>query len=274
MNYYNEIDPKAAAWLAELMADNLISEGKIDTRDIRFGQGEAQMYLTPRNAGHGHPRALDLFCGAGGASMGLHRAGFDVTGVDIAPQRHYPFRFIQAEATSFDVRGYDLIWASPPCQAFTLANHRARTAGKSKHPNLIPVTRALLSAGSGGTPYIIENVPTAPLEAPIMLCGTMFGLGVFRHRHFESNVPLVAPAHVNHAGRIGDGKFFCVAGGAGRWKSWGKVKRNVTKGTVAEWRRAMGSDWMTGKELTQAIPPAYAECLGRQVMKLLRESVK
>lgn len=210
-------------------------------------------------------RALDLYCGAGGASMGLYRAGFDVTGVDLNPQPRYPFKFIQGSALEADVTGYDLIWASPPCQAFTLANHRDRTEGRSNHQNLIPETRSLLQ--QSGSPYIIENVCQAPLESPVMLCGVMFGLGVFRHRNFETSFPVCQPAHPKHLRRIGDARMFSVAGASGRWKSWGTVIRDVSKGTIAEWRVAMGIDWMTGKEITQAIPPAYSEFLARQFLQ-------
>ena len=119
-------------------------------------------------------RALDLFCGAGGASMGLHRAGFDVVGVDIVPQKHYPFTFIQADALTFPLDGFDFVWASPPCQFASVltAQHR------HKHSNLIPAIRERLQAA--GVPYLIENVAGARshLRNPIMLCGSMFGLQI------------------------------------------------------------------------------------------------
>lgn len=141
-------------------------------------------------------RALDLFCGAGGASMGLHRAGFDVTGIDIARQRHYPFPFIQADALvpPVDLSRFDLIWASPPCQAYTAL----RKMWNSKpHADRIPETRALLIAS--GRPYVIENVPGAPLKATIRLCGTMFdlqtpcGAELRRHRYFETSFGCLEP---------------------------------------------------------------------------------
>lgn len=210
-------------------------------------------------------RALDLFCKAGGASMGLRRAGFDVTGVDIEPQKNYPFKFIQGDALEADLTGYDFIWASPPCQAFTLANHTDRASGRVSHPDLIPQTRAKLI--NSGVPFIIENVCTAPLRNPVMLCGQMFDLGVFRHRAFESNFLILSPVHARHTARIGDGKMFSVAGGAGRWRSWGTAIRDINKGSAAEWSAAMGIDWMTRKELTQAIPPAYSEFLARQFLE-------
>jgi hypothetical protein len=126
------------------------------------------------------PRALDLFCGAGGASMGLHRAGFEVVGVDACPQPEYPFAFVQADALTFPLDGFAFVWASPPCQAFTA--YKRRTDHVRPRRNLIPAVRARLAAA--GVPYVIENVVGAPLRVPVMLCGSMFGLDVQRHRLF------------------------------------------------------------------------------------------
>lgn len=128
------------------------------------------------------PRLLDLFCGAGGASMGYHRAGFEVIGVDIKLQPHYPFKFYQADALAFPLEGYDAYHASPPCQAYSEATP---ITTKSKHPQLIRIVHDLLIKLD--KPYVIENVEGARwhLENPIMLCGTMFGLDVWRHRWFE-----------------------------------------------------------------------------------------
>ena len=216
------------------------------------------------------PRLLDLFCGAGGASMGYYRAGFEVEGVDINPQPHYPFKFYQADALTFPLDGYDAYHASPPCQAYSLASVIHRNEGK-EYPDLIMATRFRLSLT--GHPYVIENVPpTAKLMVnPITLCGTMFDLGIFRHRAFEASFSIETPKHQKHNGKIGDGKYFSVAGGAGRWKSWGKVYRNVSKGTREQWRLAMGIDWMLRYELTQAIPPAYTEYIGKYLMKAVLE---
>ena len=131
------------------------------------------------------PTLLDLFCGGGGAGMGYHRAGWAVTGVDIEPQPHYPFQFIQADAMTFDLRGYDAIHASPPCQAFSSLKSMWNA---KEHANLIDATRERLR--QNGTPYVIENVPGAPLTRLVVLCGTMFDLGTTtaelrRHRTFE-----------------------------------------------------------------------------------------
>lgn len=139
-------------------------------------------------------RALDLFCGAGGASEGLRRAGFEVVGVDVEPQPEYPFRFVLADALTFpleDVRAqYDLVWASPRCQAFTA--YRRRHNHVRPVENQIPATRARLRAT--GVPYVIENVPGAPLASPVRLCGSMFGLDVRRHRLFETSFPVEVPS--------------------------------------------------------------------------------
>ncbi|MEA3346944.1 MAG: DNA cytosine methyltransferase [Candidatus Auribacterota bacterium] len=210
------------------------------------------------------PRLLDLFCGAGGCSMGYHRAGFDVVGVDINQQKNYPFEFHKADAMLFPLDGFDVIHASPPCQKFSVASNVHRNRGK-EYPDLLTPTRKRFR--KHGIPFVVENVPNSPMNCTIILCGLMFGLKVFRHRHFECSEMIMSPAHPTHGGKkIGEG-YFSVAGGAGRWKSWGTVKRDVSKGTVKEWRIAMGIDWMTRKELTQAIPPAYTEWIGRQLME-------
>src|SRR5574337_20985 len=126
------------------------------------------------------PRLLDLFCCAGGCAMGYHRAGFDVVGVDINPQQRYPFEFHQADAMTFDLSGFDAIHASPPCQAYTVLGGREDL---SHYPDLVDAVRERLQAS--GKPWIIENVPGAPLRDPITLCGAMFGLRRYRHRLFE-----------------------------------------------------------------------------------------
>ena len=217
------------------------------------------------------PRLLDLFCKAGGASVGYARAGFEVEGVDIEPQPHYPFKFYQADALTFPLEGYDAYHASPPCLKYTLAGVVHRNKGKI-YPDLIGATRCRLVLA--GKPYIIENVPPAArfLISPITLCGVYFGLGVFRHRKFECGFPVPQPLHTKHDGKIGDGKYFSVAGGSGRWKSWGTVYRNVSKGTIEQWRQAMGIDWMLRSEIKDAIPPAYTEYIGKYMMLVIKES--
>lgn len=215
------------------------------------------------------PKLLDLFCGAGGCAVGYHRAGFDVTGVDISPQSNYPFKFIQADALNFDVSGYDVIHASPPCQHDSCAlnlNRRARALRASKHRRMIEPVREKLRAAR--VPYVIENVPGAPLRWPITLCGTMFGLRVFRHRLFESNIVLLSCTHPPHRGTVQDGDFVTVAGMGGRMKKRDGTYRECSRDTDV-WRAAMGIDWMSRYELTQAIPPAYTEHIGQQLIRVL-----
>lgn len=143
------------------------------------------------------PKALDLFCGAGGAAMGLHRAGFDVVGVDIVPQPRYPFKFIRADAMTFPLDGYWLIWASPPCQRYCALRGREDL---SRYPDLLDPIRQRLNGSKSLT--VIENVPGSPIRADITLCGAMFGLRSYRHRHFECNFPIGAPPHPKHLVRV------------------------------------------------------------------------
>lgn len=210
------------------------------------------------------PRLLDLFCCAGGAAMGYHRAGFDVVGVDIEPQPNYPFEFHQADALTFPLDGFDAIHASPPCQAYTALRGRQ---GDRKYPDLVDETRKRLRAAN--VPFVIENVPGAPLDNPIQLCGSGFGLSVLRHRLFETNFPVMSPgcAHGGHAkkyrirqhGREYPTAFAYVYGGGQSGQ------------TAAEWRDAMGIDWMTVDELSQAIPPAYTEHIGGYLMQAVEQ---
>jgi len=199
-------------------------------------------------------RLADLCCKAGGAGMGYHRAGFKVIGFDIEPQPNYPFEFIQANALELevDLSEFDVIHASPPCQAYTWSAKR----WNKNHPDLIEAFRQKLT--ESGKPYIIENVVSAPLINPVRLCGRMFGLGVIRHRLFESNIRLKAPKHHPHKWSVKSGKYVTVAGHGGNGKS-----------SFALWKSAMGIDWMTKQELTQAIPPKYTEFLGKQVIEAL-----
>lgn len=198
-------------------------------------------------------RALDLFCGAGGASMGLHRAGFEVMGVDIEPQPSYPFEFAQMDALDVNPWSFDFVWASPPCQAFTA--YKRRTAHVKPRRNLIPAVRKLLS--DYGVPYVIENVPGAPLHASLMLCGSMFGLDVRRHRIFETSFPVEQPQCAHHKQT---GKFPQATNRKNKRKT---VEVGVWRIPLAVQRKAMGIDWMSVKELSQAIPPAYSEHIGR-----------
>jgi len=208
-------------------------------------------------------RLLDLFCGAGGAAVGYHRAGFDVVGVDIAPQPRYPFPFIQADALQYlKAHGaeYDAIHASPPCQHYSRTGNMSHI-NRQDSPDLIPTVRHLLERI--GRPYIIENVTGSPLSG-VTLCGLMFDLRVFRHRIFESNVLLMQPQHKSHRGyRIGAGGYCCLSGhGDG-----GRGKVNKYHRRVSTWSLAVDIHWMTRSELCQAIPPAYTEYLGQQLIR-------
>jgi DNA (cytosine-5)-methyltransferase 1 len=207
------------------------------------------------------PKALDLFCGAGGASMGLHRAGFDVTGVDVRPQPRYPFHFIQGDALEVPLNGYDFIWASPPCQAFTMAQNAAKNA--AAHPNLIPPIRERLIAA--GVPWVIENVVGAPLLNPVMICGLALGLKVKRHRLFECSFMLLTPPCPSH-----EQDYYVIFGHEVRNRRHGSAAGRKNK--IAEGRIAMGIDWMTRGELSEAIPPAYSELIGRQALEYLTEA--
>jgi DNA (cytosine-5)-methyltransferase 1 len=215
------------------------------------------------------PRLLDLFCGAGGASMGYHRAGFEVVGVDINPQPHYPFEFYRGDALSFlgtmtagmensFLGKIDAVHASPPCQGYSSTFR----INKNTHPYMIMATRTLLD--TSWRPWIIENVPGAPLVKPIELCGAMFDLRVYRHRLFEANFKLSAPKHPDHIypqTKMGrkpkKGHFIHVVG-------------NFSGVDYA--KTAMGIDWMNRNELSQAIPPAYTEFIGKQLMEYLKGS--
>jgi DNA (cytosine-5)-methyltransferase 1 len=207
------------------------------------------------------PRLLDLFCGAGGAGMGYHRAGFDVTGVDIKPQPRYPFRFVQADALEYlraHGHEYDAVHASPPCQAYSVMRSRHRHI---THPRLYEATRDVLRAVC--RLWVIENVIGAPADHAIVLCGATFGLRVYRHRSFESSHLLLAPPHGPHLIR-------CARQGTrARPDQFVVVTGNCCG--VAQARLAMGIDWMVRDELSQAIPPAYTEFIGRQLLPAIQE---
>lgn len=196
-------------------------------------------------------RILDLFSGAGGAAMGLHRAfpEAEIIGVDIKPQRNYPFIFVQADAMEYPLEGFDFIWASPPCQAYTIMQNICKN--KDSHPDLIVPVRNRLQRSN--LPFVIENVVGAPLDVALMLCGTMFGLPIIRHRIFEANFELfglMPPCrHIN----IYD-----------PWHGEGGLNQRV------KLKKAMNIDWeMTRTEVREAIPPAYSEYIGNQLKTVM-----
>jgi DNA (cytosine-5)-methyltransferase 1 len=221
------------------------------------------------------PKALDLFCGAGGAAMGLYRAGFDVVGIDIKPQPRYPFPFIQADALRPPVRleDFDLVWASPPCQAYSALRVMKN---RREHAMLIDPVRAMLKGS--GQPWVIENVGGAPLRDPLELCGSMFGLEsegfqLRRHRYFEASF-FVLGTECQHAPRtvgVYGGKARNIAQEK-RHYAKDKETRGAPAGVVLRQgigRAAMGIDWMNMDELSEAVPPAYSEHIGRYALMAL-----
>ena len=212
-------------------------------------------------------RILDLFCGAGGAAMGYNRAGFDVVGVDINPQPNYPFEFIIGDAmelVSETSKAFDAIHASPPCQGYSTV-----TPNKHNHARVIDMVREALEATA--LPYVIENVEGAArnLRDPIRLCGSSFGLDLRRHRYFETNWPAVGAAcdHTWQMPRFRSlelkrhraGKLATTVGVHGKLNYAGE--RSIREA-------AMGIDWMSNRELVQAIPPAYTQFIGCQLIDL------
>ncbi|KKL89933.1 hypothetical protein LCGC14_1909710 [marine sediment metagenome] len=244
-------------------------------------------------------KVLDLFCGGGGASMGMHQAleeaniKHTIVGIDIREMPDYPFEFVQADIFKIGYINYnyfDFIWASPPCQAFTISNKSLRNKG-FKYPNLIPITRELLL--KTGKPFIIENVSAAPIRKNLLLCGEMFGLKVFRHRIFEiEGFKCYQPKHPKHRDIVGKGKYTVITGGAFRMpeKKRRKEKLNLNYGTYDDWCKAMGIHWIsleyTDKKsrksyntensgptlcsnhpLAEAIPPAYSKFIMEEYLR-------
>jgi DNA (cytosine-5)-methyltransferase 1 len=209
------------------------------------------------------PRLLDGCCCQGGAGAGYAAAGFDVTGVDINPQSRYPLPFVQADIVEYVAEHgheYDVIHISPPCQDYSMTERIMGTG--STFPRLIAPLRLILR-GMGHPAWVIENVPGSPLLDPVELCGAMFGLRQYRHRWFESNLPLAAPAHPPHRARQvkmgrmpAEGEFIqCIGNFAG----------------VDIGREAMGAPWMSRDGLREAIPVAFTEHLGAQLLEQIAE---
>jgi DNA (cytosine-5)-methyltransferase 1 len=205
-------------------------------------------------------RALDLFCCAGGVGKGLQQAGFDVVGVDIELQWHYPGEFHRGDAMTFPLDGFDFIWASPPCQGYSDLKNMPDA---KEHPKLIEAVRERLQAS--GKPYAIENVEGAPLLNPITLCGSQFrlevdGFQLRRHRLIETNffVPQPTCRHTEPVIGVYGGHARCRSakhGGRGTRDFVGKSQKELAS-------EAMGIDWMTLKEMSQALPPVYSKFIG------------
>jgi DNA (cytosine-5)-methyltransferase 1 len=220
-------------------------------------------YTLPPRTPNGY-RALITYCCQGGDSMGWHLAGFDVTGVDKDPQPRYPFPFIQGDAIEYiKAHGheYDLIAGSPPCQYYTLCQ---RIQGR-EHPALIPPTREAMQ--STGRPWVMENVEEArpELRDPVMLCGASFGLHTYRHRLFESPLPLASPEHRPHEHRT------VKMGRPLQEGDWYHAVGNFSN--VPYVKRDMGVEWMSRDGIRECIPPAYTLFLGEQVAALLGAGV-
>lgn len=225
------------------------------------------------------PYLLDLYCSAGGCTKGYQRAGFYVVGVDIKPQPRYcGDAFVRMDAIQTletlvgggyitDTTGHKwylsdffAVSASPPCQAYSVTSNMPWVG---EYPKLIdPIRKLLIRTGK---PYVIENVPGAPLIQPVTLCGTMFGLKMFRHRLFETSFFMLGIPHAKHQEQVGKNGFVCMAGhgDAGR----GRIPADHR--TVAAWKRAARIDWMNRDEMAQAIPPAYTEWIGQRLMEAI-----
>lgn len=209
-------------------------------------------------------KLLDLYCGAGGAAVGLVQAGFpvkNVVGVDIEPQPDYPFKFVQKDVMDLDesfLEGFDLIWASPPCQAFSNASASARQQGKV-YPDLIAKTRNLLI--NSNTPYCMENVVQAPIRRDFILCGTMFKKKFIRHRKFEiwgfEVEKLLHPHH--HTVKLIEKCGYATMAGNGQGKG---------VSSLLAWQRAMDIFWTENKHsIAEAVPPCYSKYIGEEFMR-------
>jgi len=203
------------------------------------------------------PVLLDLFAGGGGAGMGYYLAGFRVVGVDIKPQPHFPFEFHQADALTYPLEGFDAYHASPPCQAYSKNCRYWRKIGY-KYPDLIEPIRLRLQ--DTGKSWVIENVKNSPLVNPYLLNGAMFGLYLQKTRLFEVNfnLPFKLLPQNQKPVRVGrpvkSGQVISPVG-------------HFPNRKYAE--EQMGIDWMTKQELTQAIPPAYTEYIGKYLMEVM-----
>lgn len=211
-------------------------------------------------------RMLDLFCGEGGAGYGYYLAGFDVVGVDINPQPRYPFEFQQADALTFALDDFDVIHASPPCQHYSVTHTRNPHL---TYPRLLEMVRERLVASD--RPWVLENVVRAPMWQGVKLCGSMFNLPIQRHRLFDSSHWLYPPRPCHHGGLCLD-----ITGEKVRhWRSRnanGFRTESIHLG-VDVGRAAMGMPWASLRGLCEAIPPAYTEWIGKQLMVVLKQRI-
>lgn len=201
-------------------------------------------------------KLLDLYCGAGGAAAGYRASGFDIVGIDIKPQKQYPYEFIQFDvrrmSTGF-LRKFDVIHASPPCQAASALRSLHKDIN---YEDLIPLTRELLMGA--GKPYVIENVNGSELYGPLILCGTMFGKRFTRHRHFETNVTMKRLDDACKWGGVATGEYISIVSGAGPWYSYRDLRDEMEVG------------WMNLTASRQAIPPCYTKYIGDQVVAIIQ----
>lgn len=233
-------------------------------------------------------RLLDLFSGAGGCAVGYNRAGFtEIVGVDNRPQPRYPFKFVQADALEYlarliqdgEIEKFDLIHASPPCQ---FGSEATPVFARDRYTNYIPALRAMLL--EAGRPYVIENVEAVRkwLRSPTMICGSMLGLPIWRHRYFETwPALLLSPGTCYHVRRPIQVKLgshsrktwdpvLCTGGGDGKGRGDRNLYRPRESVGVVRW--AMEIPWMTRDELSEAIPPKYTEWIGQQMIELTKET--
>lgn len=217
--------------------------------------------LTPiYQGGDRKPRILDLFCGAGGAAMGLHRAGFEVVGVDIKPQPHYPFEFHQGDALTYPLEGFDAYWASPPCQRYSSATPNS---SRENHPDLYVATREMLQAT--GKPWILENVIGAPYGYGIILCGSMFEMEIQRHRNFETSWLMFQPECKHDSWKH---RPYTITGRGSKEATEYKHSNHCANRDAG---KIMGMEWATWDEIKLAIPPAYSEYLGKYLLNAIAQ---
>lgn len=220
------------------------------------------------------PRLLDLFCGAGGAAVGYYRAGFDVVGVDIKPQPHYPFEFHQADALTYPLEGFDAYHASPPCQYYSRLRHLPWLKGRNYWRSVPPTIARLETIDK---PWVIENVEDCwDMPDSFIMCGSSMGMQLYRHRRFLTNFPVMCFSHQAHKNVITPGRASLSKRHHGQ-QGFKEISRRSVAGHASytgdtDRRKAvMGIDWMTGDELAQAIPPAYTEYVGRYLLQAVQD---